>query len=133
MRDRLARALRLSSCFFKSSERDRRPRLMDTRGVIYQYTGPPKVPPCGTYAMRRRGPKCRGFPRAGNGIGEVLNITAPCVWESEASFMITLERSKAKTVRGSLPDFLRCLVKVRVAPVHRSERGLLRRFDGLAH
>jgi len=82
------------------------PVLMDTRGVIYQYTGPPKVPPCGTYAMRRRGPKCRGFPGAGNGIGEVLNITAPCVWESEACFMITHERSEAKTVRGSRSDGL---------------------------
>jgi len=73
------------------------PVLMDTRGVMFNTPGRRKSL---TYAMRRRGPNCRGFPRVGYGIGEVLNITAPCVCESEASFMITLEQSKADIERG---------------------------------
>ena len=51
---------------------------------------------------------------AGYGIGEVLNITAPCVCESEASFMIILERSESKVVRGSRSGFK--IVEVRVKP-----------------
>src|SRR3954467_14445282 len=58
--------------------------------VISQYTGPPKVraAPARKFAMRRRGPDCRGFPRpAGYGIGAVLNITCSCVYEPKASCM----------------------------------------------
>jgi len=49
--------------------------------------------------------------------------------------MITLERSEAKTVRGVAAWWLAVLFYRQndVAPVHRSGRGLLRRFDGRAH
>jgi len=85
MQARLARALRLLSLPLEqpSSERDRRARLMGTRGVIFncrQPGGPAERVPGWVFAANKyNSPLCLG---------------------PEASFMLTPERSETKTVRG---------------------------------
>src|SRR3954470_13382036 len=103
MQEGLARTLRLTP-WFPAASVTGPTVLLNTRGVIYQYTGPPKAE-LARLAMRRRGP-CTGGPAKRVPVqGEVLNITAPCVWEPEASFMITPERSETN-LAGSRSGFL---------------------------
>ena len=63
-----------------SSERDRRARRSRPQDAVIFSAGRRRTdwvaPAAGGLAMRRRGPVCRGFPRAGDGNGAALQITA---------------------------------------------------------